>query len=100
MVYAREKMVTAPEDTMFESSSEDIPRSEEISISQAAVKCENARYPMRIPGETVKKERCHDGSALPYTAHFSAGKAFHLPPFRRWSSSVARKNFSTTLCSG
>ena len=50
MVYAREKMVTAPEDTMFESSSEDIPRSEEIFISQSAVKCENARYPIRIPG--------------------------------------------------
>ena len=55
MVYAIEKMVTAPEDTMFESSSEDIPRSEEIFISQAAVKCKNARYPIRIPGETVKK---------------------------------------------
>jgi len=38
IAFAREKMVTAPEDTMFESSSEDIPRSEEIFISQAAVK--------------------------------------------------------------
>ena len=55
-------MVTAPEDTMFESSSEDIPRSEEIFISQAAVKCENARYPIRIPGIFMVSRMMRDRS--------------------------------------
>ena len=38
---------------------------------------------------------------IDYTvAASSIGKAFHFPPFKRWISSVARKNFSTTLFSG
>lgn len=39
IAFAKEKMVTAPEDTMFESNSEDIPKSEKKLISQAAIQC-------------------------------------------------------------
>lgn len=46
--FAKEKMVTAPDDTMFESSSKDIPKSEEKFIFQAAIKCGENRERNRV----------------------------------------------------
>lgn len=48
IAFAKEKMATAPADTMFESSSEDIPKSEENFIFQAAIKCGENRERNRV----------------------------------------------------
>lgn len=43
IAFAKEKMLTAPVDTVFESSSNDIPKSEEDFIFKAAMKCTENR---------------------------------------------------------
>lgn len=48
IAYAKEKMATAPEDTMFESESKDIPKSEENFIYQAAIQCAKNRERSRV----------------------------------------------------